>query len=71
MVVFPIRIEHPLDVTIQRPHDANPRNIVGRESVWGERFIFYDCPAITMICITTAKLLRPCTITVSQVELKR
>jgi hypothetical protein len=25
MMVFPVRIEHPLDVTIQRPHDADPR----------------------------------------------
>jgi hypothetical protein len=25
MMVFPIRIEHPLDPAIQSPHDANPR----------------------------------------------
>jgi hypothetical protein len=24
MMIFPVRVEHALDVTVQRPHDANP-----------------------------------------------
>ena len=58
---------------IQLPLSGRDRRHYVRElRLYGESdSIFYDCPAISMICITTAKLLRPCTITVSQVELKR
>jgi hypothetical protein len=28
MMLFPIRIEHALDVTVQRPHDADARPIL-------------------------------------------
>jgi hypothetical protein len=33
MVVFPSRIEHPLDAAIQRSHDADPRKHVGPPDV--------------------------------------
>ena len=25
MMIFPVGVEHPLDVPVQRPHDADPR----------------------------------------------
>jgi len=46
MGIFPFGIEHPLDVMVQRPHDADPRNRAGPVTV-GSRVIRYYPPLLS------------------------